>query len=62
MAIWHKQVSTGIDSVVDNPEIVALHRRWLQHHPGTVPVLEGSGRTFAEVAAERLGETAEVTA
>ena len=40
---------------------VAL-RRWLQHHPGTVPVLEGSGRTFAEVAAERLGETAEVTA
>ncbi|GAA0822525.1 DNA modification methylase [Ralstonia mannitolilytica] len=40
---------------------VAL-RRWLQHHPGTAPVLEGSGRTFAEVAAERLGETAEVTA
>ena len=40
---------------------VAL-RRWLQHHPGTVPVLEGSGRTFDEVAAERLGETAEVTA
>lgn len=31
---------------------VAL-RRWLQHHPGTVPVLEGSGRTFDEVAAER---------
>lgn len=40
---------------------VAL-RRWLQHHPGTAPVLEGSGRTFDEVAAERLGETAEVTA
>nr|WP_316867565.1 DNA modification methylase [Ralstonia mannitolilytica] len=31
---------------------VAL-RRWLQHHPGTAPVLEGSGRTFDEVAAER---------
>ena len=31
MAIWHKQVSTGIDSVVDNPEVVALYRRWMAH-------------------------------
>lgn len=36
--------------------------RWLKTHPEQMPVLEGSGRTFAEVAAERLGETAEVTA
>ncbi|WP_037411663.1 site-specific DNA-methyltransferase [Silanimonas lenta] len=34
---------------------VAL-RRWRQHHPDRVPVLEGSGRTFGEVAAEREAE------
>lgn len=34
---------------------VAL-RRWMQHHPDRVPVLEGSGRTFGEVAAEREAE------
>ncbi|WP_126463628.1 DNA modification methylase [Sulfuritortus calidifontis] len=37
---------------------VAL-RRWLQHHPGMEPVLSTTGQPFAEVAAERLGETAE---
>ncbi|MFN3595153.1 MAG: site-specific DNA-methyltransferase [Thiobacillaceae bacterium] len=34
---------------------VAL-RRWMQHHPDRVPVLEGSGRTFDEVATEREAE------
>jgi DNA modification methylase len=34
---------------------VAL-RRWLQHHPDRVPVLEGSGQPFDEVAAEREAE------
>ncbi|MBL8519545.1 MAG: PAS domain-containing protein, partial [Betaproteobacteria bacterium] len=28
MAIWHKEVSTAIDSVVDNPQVIALYRRW----------------------------------
>ncbi len=35
MAIWHKQVSTGIDSVVDNPEIVALYRQWQAKYAAT---------------------------
>jgi DNA modification methylase len=39
---------------------VAL-RRWLQHHPGMEPVLSTTGQPFAEVAAERLGETAETS-
>ncbi len=39
---------------------VAL-RRWLQHHPGMEPVLAATGQPFAEVAAERLGETAETS-
>ncbi|MFN3965573.1 MAG: site-specific DNA-methyltransferase [Silanimonas lenta] len=34
---------------------VAL-RRWMQQHPDRAPVLEGSGRTFGEVAAEREAE------
>ncbi|MEW5891320.1 MAG: site-specific DNA-methyltransferase [Pseudomonadota bacterium] len=34
---------------------VAL-RRWMQHHPDRVPVLEGNGRTFGEVATEREAE------
>ncbi|WP_395704253.1 ATP-binding protein [Aquabacterium sp.] len=38
MAIWHKQVSTGIDSVVDNPEIVALYRHWLARYAATAEV------------------------
>jgi len=40
---------------------VAL-RRWLQHHPGMEPVLAATGQPFAEVSAERLGETAEAAA
>ncbi|NRF70623.1 response regulator [Aquincola sp. S2] len=32
MAIWHKEVSAGIESVVDNAEIVALYRRWQSLH------------------------------
>jgi DNA modification methylase len=35
---------------------VAL-RRWMQHHPDRVPVLEGHSLNFVEVAAERLGKT-----
>jgi hypothetical protein len=28
----------------------------MQHHPDRVPVLEGNGRTFGEVATEREAE------
>ena len=28
MTIWHKEISQGVDSVVDNPDIVALYRLW----------------------------------
>jgi DNA modification methylase len=40
---------------------VAL-RRWRQHHPDSVPMLQESGQRFDEVAAERLGKTAETAA
>jgi DNA modification methylase len=36
--------------------------RWRQHHPDRVPVLQESGQSFDEVAAERLGKTAETAA
>jgi PAS domain S-box-containing protein len=51
MAIWHKEVSSGIDAVVDNPTIVALYRRWLAlaELPGGVPPL---GTMAAEVRGE----------
>jgi PAS domain S-box-containing protein len=42
MAIWHKEVSAGIDSVVDNPEVIALFRRWQALHEergGALPLL-----------------------
>jgi len=28
MTIWHKEISQSVDSVVDNPDIVALYRLW----------------------------------
>lgn len=28
MTIWHKEISQSVDSVVDNPDIVALYRQW----------------------------------
>ena len=39
MAIWHKEVSEAIDAVVDNPDIVALYRRWIAERDlrGAVP-------------------------
>lgn len=30
MAIWHKQVWSSIDTAVDNPDVLALHRLWLK--------------------------------
>lgn len=42
MAIWFKEVSHAIDSVVDNAEIVALYRRWHAHREacGGIPPAE----------------------
>ena len=39
MAIWHKEVSEAIDAVVDNPDIVALYRRWIAERDvrGAIP-------------------------
>lgn len=28
MSIWHKEVSTAIDRVVQNPHVIALYKRW----------------------------------
>lgn len=28
MTIWHKEIAQGVDSVVDNPDIIALYRLW----------------------------------
>ncbi|WP_284614361.1 ATP-binding protein [Aquabacterium humicola] len=42
MAIWHKEVTAGIDSVVDNPEVIALFRRWQalsEERGGALPLL-----------------------
>ncbi len=42
MAIWHKEISASIESVVDNADIVALHRRWTAQRAacGGVPPAE----------------------
>ncbi|MDD0813878.1 diguanylate cyclase [Curvibacter sp. HBC28] len=42
MAIWHKQVWSSIDSAVDNPDVLALHRLWSRlqgGQPGHLPSL-----------------------
>jgi hypothetical protein len=28
MTIWHKEIAQSVDSVVDNPDIIALYRLW----------------------------------
>ncbi len=42
MSIWHKEVSSAIDAVVDNPAIVLLYRQWVaasQHRRPLWPAL-----------------------
>ena len=41
VAVWHKEVSTDIDSVVENPQVIALYRRWkaCRAARGTTPTL-----------------------
>jgi len=37
MTIWHKEVSTAIESVVDNPAIVHLYQRWVLAQAESAP-------------------------
>ena len=37
MSIWHKEISSAIDAVVDNPAIVRLYRQWLAASQACTP-------------------------
>ena len=37
MSIWHKEISSAIDAVVDNPAIVRLYRQWLAASQACAP-------------------------
>jgi hypothetical protein len=37
MSIWHKEISSAIDAVVDNPTIVRLYRQWLAASQARAP-------------------------